>query len=215
MSNNRKKIIDGKLSCSKCGVTKTLDNFLPRKERALGYHSQCQQCRTKSTINWRKKNKKRVNFSQRQCHIKNREQHLKSQRDYWRRNRGRLIAENKAWHEANPERSKELHDRHRRRNPGYDNIFSHNYRARKKFDGGKLSVDLPNLLLQEQNYQCPYCWVNLRESGYELDHYMPLSLGGAHADWNIQLTCPSCNKKKSNKHPIEFLASIVDMGGSY
>lgn len=49
-----------------------------------------------------------------------------------------------------------------------------------------------------QNWQCAYCKCDISKS-YHVDHIIPLSKGGEHAAENVQLTCPSCNVRKSNK----------------
>lgn len=73
----------------------------------------------------------------------------------------------------------------------------------------RLSRGLVYLLMQEQGGKCPYCSTDLRVSGHSIDHYMPLSLGGAHEDWNIQLTCGPCNSRKRSKHPAKFLLDLA------
>ena len=96
----------------------------------------------------------------------------------------------KAWEKANPEAvARKSHDR----------------RARKNFAGGKLSKGITTALMTQQGGECVYCKTDIRED-YHLDHRMPLKLGGAHADGNMQLTCPQCNRKKGAKHPDIFAA---------
>jgi len=87
--------------------------------------------------------------------------------------------------------------------------YTQNYRAKKRSNGGQLSRGLENVLMLEQGCRCPYCYSDLKLSGYDLDHYIPVDLGGPNEDWNIQLACPPCNKKKSNKHPLEFIGLEV------
>lgn len=36
---------------------------------------------------------------------------------------------------------------------------------------------------------------------------MPLALGGANEDWNIQLLRQRCNNQKKAKHPVDFMQS--------
>lgn len=38
-----------------------------------------------------------------------------------------------------------------------------------------------------------------------MDHIMPLALGGTNTDDNIQLLCPTCNRSKHAKHPVDFM----------
>lgn len=43
--NNKKKIVNGKLQCSRCGECKTLDKFETRKSAHLGVLGVCKECR--------------------------------------------------------------------------------------------------------------------------------------------------------------------------
>jgi len=86
-------------------------------------------------------------------------------------------------------------------------IYAENKRASKS--GGKISIGLVKLLLEEQGGACPYCFRDLEFTGINLDHYIPLSRGGKHCDSNIQLTCPPCNSKKRAKDPVEFLCTLL------
>lgn len=56
-----------------------------------------------------------------------------------------------------------------------------------------------------QRWRCAACRCDLRRSGYHMDHIMPLAKGGAHAPRNVQLLCPTCNVRKSAKHPVDFM----------
>lgn len=84
------------------------------------------------------------------------------------------------------------------------------YQAKRRVQTeGKLSKGLVDLLLEEQGWKCPYCLCELSKEKFSMDHYMPLALGGAHSDDNIQLTCARCNSRKRDKHPAKFLTSVI------
>lgn len=85
-------------------------------------------------------------------------------------------------------------------------IYEHNRRNRKKYNGGKLSKDLSQKLFILQKGKCPCC-KKLLGNDYHLDHIVPLALGGANEDWNMQLLRSTCNLNKSAKHPIEYMQS--------
>ena len=38
----------------------------------------------------------------------------------------------------------------------------------------------------------------------QLDHIMPLALGGLHDDSNLQSLCAKCNQRKNAKDPLAF-----------
>lgn len=92
-------------------------------------------------------------------------------------------------------------------NPGKMRIAKQNRRAQKKERGGRLSRGLPARLMKLQRGKCACCHADLANTNYDLDHVEPLALGGAHEDKNMQLLCPTCNRSKSAKHPIDFMQS--------
>lgn len=60
--------------------------------------------------------------------------------------------------------------------------------AKRKY---QTPADEDPTLLQEFYANCP--------EGYEVDHVIPLSRGGAHSIGNVQYLTPEENKKKGNK----------------
>lgn len=107
------------------------------------------------------------------------------------RNTEALIAKAKAWAASNPEAVKAIRS---------------NRRARKRDARGKLSPDITAVLYKLQKGKCPCCGQPLGRD-YHLDHKMPLALGGAHEDDNMQLLRAKCNLQKSMRHPVEFMQS--------
>jgi hypothetical protein len=61
--------------------------------------------------------------------------------------------------------------------------------------------------------RCPYCQGSLYDGNIrqklEIDHYIPITLGGQHVPWNLLPVCKRCNQKKNNKSPHDFLDSQV------
>jgi len=91
-------------------------------------------------------------------------------------------------------------------------VISHNNRrARKLYGGGTLSKNLFQKLMVLQKGKCAICHKDLNKlekRKIHLDHIMPLALGGANEDYNIQLLCQTCNSKKSAKDPIAYMQSL-------
>ena len=111
----------------------------------------------------------------------------------------------------NPDASKAYSKEHRSRRKDLHAVYAENKRVRKMNGDGRLSSNLVGLLLTEQGSRCPYCLNDLRVTGINLDHYMPLALGGPHQDSNIQLTCPHCNSRKRAKDPLDFLREMLNL----
>lgn len=59
------------------------------------------------------------------------------------------------------------------------------------------------LLEKRQRMRCATCRSSLA-SGYHLDHIVPISKGGGHEPGNVQLLCPPCNMRKSDRMPHEW-----------
>ena len=55
------------------------------------------------------------------------------------------------------------------------------------------------LLLQSQNGLCMYCRGSLRRKPSDIDHMMPTVRGGSDDIDNLQLLCPGCNRRKSDR----------------
>jgi 5-methylcytosine-specific restriction endonuclease McrA len=147
----------------------------------------------------------------------------------WRlANKERFAAMKRAWNLANPEKVKEMKRRERakhadaiyERNKAYMAANRPKYRAyrmahhyrnpeqahtyvmkRRHLITGKLTRGLTKRLLEAQEWRCKACQCDLHVSGYHRDHIMPLALGGAHEDANIQILCPFCNLSKGAKSP--------------
>ena len=112
----------------------------------------------------------------------------------WWENKKELRVEiNKKWRLENPDRATML-----------SRIQAHKRRAWKK--GQKVTVEEIDNLFALQQKSCPICRDQLTD--YQVDHIIPLSKGGLHHIDNIQLLCPTCNRSKSNKDPVEHMQSL-------
>ena len=108
------------------------------------------------------------------------------------------------WKNANKEKVSKWNARWEEKNPEARRALHQNRRARKRNSGGRLSPGLITKLFKLQRGKCPCCGKPLGDN-YHLDHRMPLVLGGANEDWNMQLLRQRCNNEKHAKHPVEFM----------
>lgn len=70
-----------------------------------------------------------------------------------------------------------------------------------------IDAKLISALVEKQRWRCACCSASVRK-GYEMDHIVPLALGGAHHIDNIQILCVRCNRSKGAKHPLEHARRI-------
>lgn len=194
--------------CSKCGA-----EFEGRS---------CKPCVSKYMAEYRAKNAEKIRLSHQQEYQKNKERYAEYGRKWKERNpekykamqaksaakrRKQAAAYEAEWRKENKEKCAEKAKRWRRNHPEYSNrINEQNRRERKKNNGGVLSKEISKKLLELQKGKCAACRASL-DDGFHIDHIMPLSKGGEHADNNVQLLCPFCNVSKHNKHPVDFMQS--------
>ena len=72
------------------------------------------------------------------------------------------------------------------------------YHARRRNAGGTLTVGDWRTILAKHQHRCAYCGATADSVGsrLEMDHMIPLSLGGAHDKTNIVPACRRCNASK-------------------
>jgi 5-methylcytosine-specific restriction endonuclease McrA len=162
-------------------------------------------------LEWRKANLERDKARSRAWYTKNKEnKEITKQRSRARyaEKVNEIKAQKATYREKNKEHIKEHASKWRKENKDKKNTYEHTRRARKAGNGGKLSKDIIIRLLFLQKRKCAICKKNMDKTGHHLDHIIPLHVGGANSDRNVQLTCPMCNAKKGRKDPIQFMQSI-------
>jgi len=212
--------------CWKCKTEKDESEFGKDRSR---HDKLCQVCKVCSAVlrkEWREKNRDKVIEHNR----KHNERHAHSRRAYsaeWYANNKEYFAEwreknreaarraSKRYREANAEKVRQRGIEWRRINPNYSAMMRakdpekyraivRNRRARIKGVGGKHTAKDIAMLLRMQKRKCAVCKVSIAKK-YDVDHVMPIYLGGSNDKSNLQLLCPSCNRRKHAKHPIEFM----------
>lgn len=131
------------------------------------------------------------------------EQQAEYRKNYWAARREESKAKSAAWRKANPGRHDALKEAWRKANPEHSRAAVRRRRARiRGSEGNHTAADVLRLF-EAQRRMCAICACSI-EHKYEVDHIMPLALGGSNGVENIQLLCPNCNRHKSAKHPSKF-----------
>lgn len=165
------------------------------RESSAAWRKANPERKKESDAAWRKLNPDRVKSNNAAWHKANKEKANAKSKAWGKANLEKKVAYNAAWRIANLEKSR-LSGRIRRQNR----------RARMRDNGGKLSQDIADKLFKLQHGRCACCG-NPLGNDYHLDHRMPLALGGANEDWNMQLLRKRCNLQKQSKHPVDFMQS--------
>jgi 5-methylcytosine-specific restriction endonuclease McrA len=82
-----------------------------------------------------------------------------------------------------------------------------NRQARKRGAEGSHTANDISAIRKAQKDRCAYCKVKLRGLG-DIDHIVALSNGGTNWPSNLQLACPSCNRRKRAKCPQKFAREL-------
>jgi 5-methylcytosine-specific restriction endonuclease McrA len=94
---------------------------------------------------------------------------------------------------------------------------AHRERRERRKAAGRTGNVSPVKICERDNWQCQGCGIDTPQelrgtyepNAPELDHVVPLALEGAHGPENIQLLCRACNLDKGDKHPDEWVPSLL------
>lgn len=174
-------------TCNKCGP-KPLTEFSKDAQKRDGLCSRCKSCNAQYRADHREESKP----VRAKHYADNREKLKATQAEYNAAHRDERAAYYAKWRADNPEVIR---------------INNQNYRASKREAGGKLSKGLAKKLHILQRGKCACGCRQPLGTDYHRDHRMPIALGGANEDWNIQLLRKTCNHQKHAKHPVDFMQS--------
>lgn len=201
--------------CSKCKEIKDAECFGFDPKMTLGLKSRCKKCVASAMRDTRSANRDFYNARERERNRLNPQPRRDSARKY-RLNNPEVVRERKReWYYANRElscaRAREWNRKNREKQK--ENLMvwlAENPNKRKEYDSKRRAhiMNAPGNGVSSNDWKyiiglfgekCQKCG---RADTIELDHIVPLVLGGAHDISNIQPLCKSCNCKKS--------ASIAD-----
>jgi len=114
-------------------------------------------------------------------------------REYRKRDPQKAIERAQAWRKANPEKRAAI---------------IHNYVARRRAqtESGVSTSELLEWKLAQKKI-CYWCGTKCAEN-HHVDHYVPLSKGGAHELSNLVIACGPCNLRKNAKDPLDFAKEV-------
>lgn len=176
----------------------------------------------KATVNkYRLDNLEKIKESRRKRYWKNPEKYRGRSARWAQDNPEKRNAQAAKWAEDNPDKRKAICAKYVAENPDKVKVSQikwysknpekvkarkHIRRAREKNAEGSFTPTDIHSMLKQQREKCVVCRVDISET-YQIDHIMPLALGGSNNISNIQLLCSHCNLSKNAKHPIDFMQS--------
>lgn len=188
--------------CTRCKIPKTIAEFSKMDKSVDGRQPRCKACASIAGKVYRRASREKIAAYSAKWSKANPGKVKASVAKWSKANKEKIAAYSSAYYAAN----KEKRDAYRAANLDVWRTYYHNRRARKLANGGKLSPGLSAKLFTLQRGKCACCGKPLGKT-YHLDHIMPLALGGANEDRNIQLLRAKCNNEKHANHPVDFMRS--------
>lgn len=193
-------------TCSKCRALKPVEEFSRASNKRDGLHPHCKACASIYAAKWYAENKEKNKEACAAWYEKNSDKAKAAAAARYIANPEKIKTSISKWRKGNPEKVRAWNAKWNAANLEAKRIYEQNRRARKRDVGGKLSKGLADKLFKLQRGKCACCGKPLGDD-YHLDHRMPLALGGANEDWNMQLLRQQCNNQKHARHPVDFMQS--------
>jgi 5-methylcytosine-specific restriction endonuclease McrA len=176
---------NGTKRCCRCGIVKGRGEFYKNKGRPDGIQTICKTC-TKA---------------QNRAYKEQRPQFWREAASFGKltdAQRARRADRARRWRDANPDRKRELGKRWRERNPALAREIGRrsqeNRRARKL---GQFIEAVDSLIVLElHDGACGICGGDVDPTAFDVDHIVPISVGGEHSYANTQPAHPVCNRRK-------------------
>lgn len=149
--------------------------------------------RIRNAVQWAKANPEKRRAASRKWVKKNLIDHRENSRKWREANKEKMDAARVAWRVAHPEYYRQWASKN------HDKVNSYGHNRRAKYVGRYTKADIFDLYNRQRGL-CIGCRLSLR-GGYQVDHVMPIHLGGSNWPDNLQLLCRKCNRKKDVKHP--------------
>jgi len=223
MAERAERLGRGEKWCARCQRWLPLGAFSRSKARRDGYDQRCKECRR----DYYDSRADELRAYGREWHKTEagRESQRSARRRYYERNAGEILEHYKEWYYANHDTVRRRHNS-RNREPeqrakrvASNRRYYHDGRGREVQRAAAQrrrarARTLPATMTLAQwlrcvewwEHRCAYCGRRIGRA--TMDHFIPVSRGGGTTASNIVPACHSCNSRKGNKLPREWMETI-------
>ena len=166
--------------CNKCKEQKQLELFSKNKARSDGLQIRCKDCAKK----YRQDNAKIIKTKQHEKYLREREERLAKNREYYRQNSESIIVQKSKYNKANPEVKRKASLK----------------RRVTQLDSGTFKI-LDRDMRRLYASPCLYCGST---KNIQADHVIPVSRGGVNSIGNLVPCCYKCNPSKGARTIMEW-----------
>lgn len=181
-------------TCTRCDRLLPVTEFGLDAPRLCGRINQCRVCVAEAKRQWKLANPEKVAAERRRYRTEHREQIAKSSAGWSAENCEKRAESIRRYCAANREKLAEKSRRYRAANPEVARHADHVRRAAMK--GTDLTAaDLKELLASRTFCPCCRKKMTVDSSPWQknLDHIIPLGVGGTHTHANVRVICRTCN----------------------
>lgn len=169
-------------SCPMCRRTSQEVNFTPKGKR-------CKECEKAYHDKWYQENKEDEFYRIKKWQKENSEKCKQHRKSSYNKHKTSRLKTGKQWRKNNQTKMADLKRNWRKMNPEKDAEYNHKRRVR----GGR-SFNAEELKLLFTLF--PACLNCGSSTSLEVDHVVPLALGGSNKMGNLQILCATCNRSK-------------------
>jgi 5-methylcytosine-specific restriction endonuclease McrA len=210
--------------CIKCQTRKPIESFELRNRKTGTRRNVCDECikiqrksaavrrgdgekqkqyyqENRATIlsrvkQWAQGRKGQKSEYDKQRRIEKAEQIRKQKQIHYQDNKKEILSRNKKHRQTIPEKMREYKRAWKKQHKDKVNESTRNRRARIRGNGGILTKQEWQMILEKYDHKCLRCGSTDR---IEADHVIPISRGGKNIASNIQPLCRLCNASKHNR----------------
>jgi len=196
-------------TCTTCGqvAPMTAEHFRPDARYRCGFMPRCRGCQRADARRTRERDIEAHAARVRAWYETNPDANARHCRATWAKRKGAYNQRRREARAAAPEAQRAVERAHYQRNREKVLAHNRNYAARKRGADGTHSSDDVTRLLAAQSHRCHWCGGKLGDR-YDVDHRIPLSRGGSNDPSNLVIACPTCNRSKSARTPLEWAGRL-------